>query len=137
MEDKIKRESKQYLEKLFKKYDTLNCGAVSMADMRSIIIALLSPQEFDKEELERLMSNHIKESKYTVHNKQTNKFEVKYLKDTIDFPSAMAISVRFLVKAERENNPFSGTGLVQLRHFGPPSEKVIRNPDIQQKRRIF
>lgn len=143
MEEKIKRESKQYIEKMFKKHDTLNCGAVTKASMKQIVDTLLTPTPYDEEELETLMLNHVKEAKYTVHNKKTNQFEVKYLPDSIDFPSAMAISVRFLLKGEKANNPFSGTGLVKLAHFEANTAEQNRKNSIKkhdiaaQKRRIF
>lgn len=67
------------MEKLFKKQDELGAGAVSMQGMRKIIREMI-PEFNHDEELNEMMKELARSTKYTVMNKDTKKIEVKYRK---------------------------------------------------------
>jgi len=136
MEEKLKRESRAYLEKLFKKEDDLGSGSISMEAMRKITKDIVP--EFEQfEELEEIMGKHLKSTKYTVLNKVTNQFEVKLHDKAIDFPSAQYIIVYFLKKIEKRNsNAFAGKGLIRFDDFPRQPETVTHSKD-SQKRRMY
>lgn len=67
------------LEKLFKRQDELGSGAVSMQGMVKILKEMI-PEFNQVDELNELMTQLARKTKYTVLNKQTNQFEVQYRK---------------------------------------------------------
>ncbi|ODM89679.1 hypothetical protein Ocin01_17002 [Orchesella cincta] len=141
MEDKLKRECKPFLEKLFKKQDELKSGAVSMVGMRKILREMI-PEFNQEEELAEMMGELAKKTKYTMVNKQTNKMEVQYQENSIDFPSALYICVYFLKKLERRNTDcFSGKSVVKFDDLTGvtlnPLENRQRGKDPGERRRLY
>jgi len=136
MEEKVKRESKSLMETLFKEYDKLGSRAVTRDDMRRMM-NILVPNFAEEEELEEVMEQYVKEQKYTVMNPQTKNIEVRYQPDAIDFPSAMAISVRFLKRYERRSSDaFAGKGLIRFTDL-PVSDALQIKRASDAKRRLY
>jgi len=139
MEEKLKRESREFVQKQFKKFDRNGAAAIHRNDMIKILTTVLPEynQAIEKLEMEELLKQHVKVTKYTQHNKATNQFEVKYQDDTLDFPSVLAIVVHFLMKSERKNsNAFAGQSNVRFTDF-PAGSKVLVNTSTENKKRMF
>ncbi|OXA46470.1 uncharacterized protein LOC110856159 [Folsomia candida] len=138
MEDKLKRESKDFVQKLFKKQDKNNAAAIHKSDMKKILQSVLPEYFLDYDaELEQLLLQHVKVTKYTEHNKKTNQFDVKYQEDTLDFPSVLAVVVHFLKKDEKKSsNAFSGVSVVKYTDF-PTTERSMINTTAESKKRLF
>jgi len=107
------------------------------------------------------------DTKYTEHNKKTNQFEMKYRKcksnsigkfslkreskewqlefsifsekDTLDFPSALAIVVHFLMKREKcsGSNAFSGKSEVRNHDLPDSHRHLLADHDMSQKRKLY
>jgi len=141
MEDKIKRECKPFLEKLFKQQDELKSGAVSMEGMKKIMREMI-PDFSQEDELTEMMGDLAKKTKYTVVNRATNKMEVQYQENSIDFPSALYISVFFLKKLERRNTDcFSGKSVLKFDDMAGvtlnPLENQRKGKDPGERRRLY
>lgn len=137
MEEKLRRESKQYLDKLFKTYEAKNTAALTRTGMGEVMRKMFP--EFEQwEELEEVMAKQLKTASYTVLNKETNTFDVKQIEDTIDFPSAQFIVVYFLKKmSRRDTDPFSGKGLVRFTDFSGNMSQSLIDPNQEMKRRMY
>jgi len=117
MDEKLKRECRSYLEKLFKKNDDLGSGAVSTQGMKKILKEMISDYIHDVHDAEanELMKGMGKSTKYTSLNKSTNQFDVRYQENSIDFPSALYLCVYFLKKIEfKGTDSFSGRNVVKF-----------------------
>jgi hypothetical protein len=137
MEEKLRRESKSYLDKLFKRHEHKNTGALSREGMRQVMREMF-PEFNQDDELDEVMVKHLKVSSYTVLNKDTGNFDVRQVDDTLDFPSAQFIVVYFLRKlARRDTDPFSGKGLVRFNDFGQGLSKSLIDPNVELKRRMY
>jgi len=133
MEQKLKRESRPYIERIFKKYDG-GTGAIHVKDMPRImkqIVPGLNPDE-----LQEQIEIYEIESSYLVPNKETHQFDVEHEPGTLDLPSVVAIVVHFLKKQERRNsNEFACRSLISLRDFPDPTEALVNS--IIRNKRIF
>jgi len=137
MEEKLRRESKNYLDKLFKKYEEKNTGALTRDGMIAVMKHMF-PELRNYEELDNVMEKHLKIASYTVLNKETNTFDVCHIDNTIDFPSAQFIVVYFLKKmAKKETDPFSGKGLIRFSDFGGVLGNGLIDPNAEMKRRMY
>jgi len=139
MDDKLKRECKSYLEKLFKKNDELSSGAVSMQGMSKILKEMIPDYHHD-EELFEMMQGKGKTTKYTVLNKSTNQFDVQYQQNSIDFPTALYLCVYFLKKIEfKGTDCFSGRNVVKFDDLACASKavKIDEKDKPQHTKRLF
>jgi len=137
MEEKLRRESKNYLDKLFKKYEERNTGALTREGMLSVMKHMF-PELTNYDELEDIMAKQMKVASYTVLNKETKTFDVCHIDNTIDFPSAQFIVVYFLKKmAKKETDPFSGKGLIRFSDFGGVLGNGLIDPNAEMKRRMY
>jgi hypothetical protein len=137
MEEKLRRESKQYLDKLFKKFEVKNTAALTREGMIEVMKCMF-PDFNQFEELEEVMEKQLKTSSYTVLNSETNTFDVKQVDNTIDFPSSQFIVVYFLKKmARRDTDPFSGKGLIRFTDFSGNMSQSLIDPNAEMKRRMY
>ncbi|ODN05411.1 hypothetical protein Ocin01_01252 [Orchesella cincta] len=139
MEEKLKRECKAYVEKTFKTFDKFGSASMPKDEVKNLLKVIIPEFEYDqhKEELVELLSQYSKASKYTVHNKTTNQFEVKYLDNTLDFPSVLGITVHFLKKIEcKGQNFFSGQTVVKNKDF-PGKNQSISHDRRDSKRKLY
>jgi len=139
MEEKLKREAKDFVHKLFKKQDRNGAAAIHKNDMKKILVAVLPEYlESDNEELGKLLEQHVKVTKYTEHNKKTNQFEVRYQEDTLDFPSVLAIVVHFLKKdAKKNGNAFADRSVVKYNDFPASEALAAAQKQNEMKKRLF
>lgn len=55
----MRRESKQYVEKLFKQFDKIGAGAIYKSDMKKLVETVV-PETLGDPELEALLLQHVK-----------------------------------------------------------------------------
>ncbi|OXA57017.1 uncharacterized protein LOC110847116 [Folsomia candida] len=137
MEEKLRRESKQYLDKLFKQYEEKNTAALTREGVIKVMQKMFPG--FDQfEELDDIMEKHLKTATYTVLNKETAQFDVQHIDNTIDFPSCQFIVVYFLKKsARRDTDPFAYKGLIRFTDFSGNMSQSLIDPNAEMKRRMY
>ncbi|CAL8094504.1 unnamed protein product [Orchesella dallaii] len=139
MEDKLKRECKAYVEKTFKTFDKFGSASMPKDDVKNLLKIIIPDFVYEEhcEELTELLAQYVKASKYTVHNKTTNQFEVKYLDNTVDFPSVLGITVHFLKKIEcKGQNNFAHQTVVKGKDF-PGKNQSVAHERRESKRKLY
>lgn len=129
----MRRESKCFVEKLFKKYDKIGAGAIPRTDMKTLVEKVVPAyMQLDNEELEEMLTKHAKSmlpeivnfpilktdyltgNKHTVLNLKTKQMEIEYRKSQFT-------SFHFLQPLNEDEqtfrSQFASNGFYQTFHF--------------------